>query len=347
MSAVAAPLLIAHRGASGYLPEHTLAGYALAIAQGTDYIEPDLVATRDGVLVARHENEIGGTTDVAKHAEFADRRRSQFIDGALVEGWFTEDFTFAELKTLRARERIPALRPENARHDGEFGIPSFDEVLELLAQVNAARRARELPSVGVYPETKHPSHFAALGLALEAPLLAALSRGAGTAPVFIQSFEVGNLESLSERCDYPLVQLMSADGGPWDRFGAGGSPQWHYQSMAKPEGLARVARYAAAIGVQKSMVMREAADGLSATPLLRDAHAEGLRVHGWTFRAENNFLPRCLQHGDDPSAHGNLAAEIHRYRDAGVDGFFCDHPQLARLALGTVRADYDPNRKAE
>jgi glycerophosphoryl diester phosphodiesterase len=331
-----APLLIAHRGASGYLPEHTLAAYALAIQQGADFIEPDLVATRDGVLVARHENEIGGTTDVAAHEEFADRRRAQRIDGVEVDGWFTEDFTFAELQTLRARERIPKLRPGNAEHDGQFGIPSFDEILALLAQVNAARSAQGRPLVGVYPETKHPSHFAALGLALEPPLLAALARGAGTVPVFIQCFEVGNLEALRERCGYPLVQLMSEEGGPWDRYGVAPAPQWTYQHMATPAGLARVARYATAIGVQKSMVMREGADGLQPTSLVQDAHAAGLAVHVWTFRAENEFLPRALKRGAESSAHGDLAAEILRFRDAGMDGLFCDHPDLARAALASA-----------
>jgi glycerophosphoryl diester phosphodiesterase len=331
---MAVPLLIAHRGASGYLPEHTLAAYALAIVQGADYIEPDLVSTRDGVLVARHENEIGGTTDVARHEQFADRRRSQRIDGVVVEGWFTEDFTFAELKTLRARERIPALRPGNAKHDGEFDIPSFDEILVLLSQVNVARAAQGRQSVGVYPETKHPSHFAALGLALEPPLLGSLAKGAGTAPVFIQSFEVGNLEALHERCGYPLVQLMAAEGGPWDRYGTGDSADWTYERMATPAGLARVARYATAIGVQKNMVMQEAADGApSATPLVRDAHAAGLAVHVWTFRAENHFLPRGLRRGEEPSAHGDLATEIRSFREAGMDGLFCDHPGLARAAL--------------
>jgi glycerophosphoryl diester phosphodiesterase len=331
-----APLLIAHRGASGHLPEHTLAAYALAILQGADFIEPDLVATRDGVLVARHENEIGGTTDVAAHEEFADRRRVQCIDGVQMEGWFTEDFTFAELQTLRARERIPKLRPGNAQHDGQLGIPGFDEILALLAQVNAARSAQARPPVGVYPETKHPSHFAALGLALEPPLLTALARSAGTAPVFIQSFEVGNLEALRERCDHPLVQLMSEEGGPWDRFGVARVPEWTYQHMATPAGLARVARYATAIGVQKSMVMRERADGLQPTSLVQDAHAAGLAVHVWTFRAENEFLPRALKRGAESSAHGDLAAEILRFRDAGMDGLFCDHPDLARAALASA-----------
>jgi glycerophosphoryl diester phosphodiesterase len=333
-----APLLIAHRGASGDLPEHTLPAYALASLQGADCIEPDLVATRDGVLVARHENEIGGTTDVAIREEFASRRRSQRIDGVLVDGWFTEDFTFAELKTLRARERIPELRPANARHDGEFGIPSFDEILALLAQVNTARHAQGKPSIGVYPETKHPSHFAALGLALEPPLLASLLRGAGTAPVFIQSFEVGNLEALREHCEYPLVQLMSAAEGPWDRFGAVTPPPdaWRYAAMATPAGLRRVARYANAIGVQKNMVMTEAQDGtLQATSLVRDAHAAGLTVHAWTFRAENHFLPQALRRGTSDLDHGDLAGEIRAFTLAGVDAIFCDHPLEAREVLAS------------
>jgi glycerophosphoryl diester phosphodiesterase len=323
------PLLIAHRGASGYLPEHTLPGYALAILQGADYIEPDLVATRDGVLVARHENEIGGTTDVAAHPEFAARRRRQAVDGVELEGWFTEDFTLAELKTLRARERIPQLRPANAAYDGRFEVPTFEQVLEYLAYVNAMRTQAGLAPVGVYPETKHPSHFAAIGLALEAPLLAALKRGLGVTPVFIQSFEAGNLERLRRDCDYPLVQLMEAAGGPWDRRAQG----LGYAAMAAPAGLARVATYAHAIGVQKTMVITEADGRLRPTSLVADAHAAGLAVHAWTFRAENSFLPHALQRGTDPAAHGDLAAEIAAHRAAGIDGLFCDHAALARAAL--------------
>ncbi|HYP81288.1 MAG TPA: glycerophosphodiester phosphodiesterase family protein [Steroidobacteraceae bacterium] len=334
---MAAPLLIAHRGASGSLPEHTLPAYALGILQGADFIEPDLVATRDGVLVARHENEISGTTDVAAHEEFASRRRSQSIDGVEVEGWFTEDFTLAELKTLRARERIPALRPQNARHDGEFAIPTLQEILLLLAQVNVARRAQGLKAVGIYPETKHPSHFAALGLPLEPLLLGALHSGAQGAPVYIQSFEVGNLRALRGQCEYPLVQLMSADGGPWD-FNSAGTAQLQrrqYRSMATPEGLRDIARYAAAIGVQKEMVMPDAAaDGvLAPVPLVEHAHAAGLDVHVWTFRAENHFLPPALRRGDDPAAHGDLGTEIRTFVAAGIDGLFSDHPALARAAL--------------
>jgi glycerophosphoryl diester phosphodiesterase len=332
---VTSPLLIAHRGASGHLPEHTLPAYALAILQGADYIEPDLVSTRDGVLVARHENEIGGTTDVAAHPQFASRRRVQRIDGIEFDGWFTEDFTLEELKTLRARERIAHLRPHNALQDGKLQLVTFDEILAYLAQVNAIRAQGGLAPIGVYPETKHPTHFASIGLALEEPLLASLAKGAGIAPVFIQSFEVGNLQQLRTRCGYPLVQLMAATGGPWDQQGKGGSSE--YSVMISPEGLRCIAGYATAIGVQKSMVMREAASGaLVGTSLVADAHAAGLAVHAWTFRAENCFLPRVLQRGDDPAAQGDMAGEIGAFVAAGVDGLFSDHPGLARSALAAA-----------
>jgi glycerophosphoryl diester phosphodiesterase len=324
----ATPVLIAHRGASGYLPEHTLPGYALAILQGADYIEPDLVATRDGVLVARHENEISGTTDVAAHEEFAARRRVQDIDGVRVDGWFTEDFTLAELKTLRARERIPQLRPDNARYDGRFEIPTFGEILEYLGHVNATRGLAGLAPIGVYPETKHPSHFAAVGLSLEAPLLAALRDGLGVAPVFIQSFEVGNLRRLRSECEHPLVQLMAAESGPWDQRAL------TYAQMAGAAGLRDVASYAQAVGMQKSMLIAEGEDGaLAATHVIGAAHDAGLAVHAWTFRAENAFLPRVLRLGLVEAAHGDLAAELRAFRDAGVDGFFADQPLLARAAL--------------
>ena len=325
------PLVIAHRGASGHLPEHTLPAYALAMLQGADYIEPDLVATRDGVLVARHENEIGGTTDVAAHEEFASRRRTQLIDGVPVTGWFTEDFSLAELRTLRARERLPQLRPENARHDGEFAIPTFDEILALLSQVNVARRAQGQAPVGVYPETKHPSHFRRIGLTLEDPLLAALGRVGDGVPVFIQSFETGNLEALHGRCEYPLVQLMSVDGGPWDRSGSGDRES--YAQMATAAGLQHIAGYASAIGVQKELVMVERGGGLVPTDLVRHAHEAGLAVHVWTFRAENQFLPVSMRRGSEPQIHGDLAAEVRAFAATGIDGLFSDHPDLARLGL--------------
>jgi len=329
---VTRPLLIAHRGASGYLPEHTLPAYALAILQGADFIEPDLVSTRDGVLVARHENEIGGTTDVAAHPQFAARRRRQWIDGIEVEGWFTEDFTLEELKTLRARERIAQLRPANAAQDGRLQIASFDEILRYLAEVNAIRQLAGLAAVGVYPETKHPTHFAAIGLALEPPLVAALKSGAGNAPVFIQSFEVDNLRQLRSVCDYPLVQLMSVAGGPWDQRHDAGSSE--YSLMIEPDGLRRIAGYASAIGVQKEMVLASCQTTLTRkASLIGDAHAAGLAVHAWTFRAENHFLPSTLRSGDDAAAPGDMRAEITAFIAAGVDGLFCDQPDLARRAI--------------
>jgi glycerophosphoryl diester phosphodiesterase len=325
------PLVIAHRGASGHLPEHTLPAYALAMLQGADYIEPDLVATRDGVLVARHENEIGGTTDVAAHEQFASRRRTQSIDGVPVTGWFTEDFSLAELQTLRARERLPELRPENARHDGGFAIPTFEEILALLSQVNAAGRAQGQPQVGVYPETKHPTHFRSIGLALEDPLLSALGRHGNGVPVFVQSFETGNLQALHGRCDYPLVQLMSLEGGPWDRAGSDGLAT--YAQLATPAGLRQIARYAKAIGVQKELVMVERGGQLVPTDLVRHAHEAGLAVHAWTFRAENQFLPAFLRRGGDPRERGDLAGEVRAFLGTGIDGLFSDHPDLARLGL--------------
>jgi glycerophosphoryl diester phosphodiesterase len=314
-------LVIGHRGASGYLPEHTLASYALAILQGADFIEPYLVATRDGVLVARHENEVGGTTDVATRAEFTARRRLQVVDGERVEGWFVEDFTLEELKSLRTRERIPELRPSNATHDGQFEIPTFDEILALLAAVNAARSIAGQAPVGVYPETKHPSHFAALGLPLEPPLLAALERGLQGAPLFIQSFETTNLQQLRATCGYPLTQLLGSQA-----------------ALVERGGLGSIVRYAQAIGVPKSMVMTEGAGAvpgamLVPTTLVRDAHAVGLAVHGWTYRAENAFLPPALRRGVDPAAHGDLAAEVAQHLAAGIDGLFCDQPDIVRAVV--------------
>jgi glycerophosphoryl diester phosphodiesterase len=288
--------VIAHRGASGERPEHTLESYRLAIEQGADYIEPDLVMTGDGVLVARHENEIGGTTDVAEHPQFLARRRTQVIDGETMTGWFTEDFTLAELKTLRARERLPALRPKNTAFDGRFEVPTFDEILELAVTANRERTGRA--RIGVYPETKHPAHFASIGLAQELPVLDTLARhgyGAPGSPVFIQSFDPNNLRFLSEVTQLPLVQLLE-------------------HSLAD---LADVASYADAIGIYKPLATEAA---------VQSAHAAGLQVHVWTFRAENEFLPEDLRIGTDPAAYGNLAAEIERYLARGIDGFFTDFP---------------------
>ena len=268
-------MIIAHRGASGHRPEHTLGSYRLAAELGADCIEPDLVSTKDGVLVARHEPDITQTTDVADHPEFSDRP------------WRTEEFTLAELKTLRARERIPNLRPANTAYDGRFEIPTFDEVLALAAELGVA----------VYPETKHPSHFRSIGLALEERLVAALERTG--VPAWVQSFEADSLRRIT--LDVPRVRLIS-----------------------QPADLGDIATYADAVGPLKSLV----------TPrFVEDAHAAGLQVHAWTFRAENEFLPPELRSSGDPAEHGDLAGELTAYLTMGVDGFFTDHPGVARQCL--------------
>lgn len=307
-------IVIAHRGASGERPEHTVESYRLAIEQGADYIEPDLVMTRDGIAVARHENEIGGTTDVADHPEFASRRRTQLIDGETMSGWFTEDFTLAEIKTLRARERLPELRPQNRAFDGQFDVPTFDEIMQLATSANSRRGAGA--RIGVYPETKHPAHFAAIGLPQEAVVLQTLERfgyAREGSPVFIQSFDPGNLRQLRGLTRLPLVQLLEHELGD----------------------LRRIAEYADAIGIEKSL----------ATPAgVRAAHALRLAVHVWTFRAENEFLPRNLKVGDAPAAHGNLAAEIERYLARGIDGFFTDFPAIGvRVRDSTTFQRSSPN----
>ncbi|WP_448577738.1 glycerophosphodiester phosphodiesterase [Thermaurantiacus sp.] len=319
----AAPLVIAHRGASADVPEHTLAAYALAIAQGADFIEPDLVMTRDGVLVARHENEISGTTDVADRPEFAHRRRTQTIDGTDVTGWFTEDFTLAELRRLRATERIPKLRPQNRQKEGDEGIPTFDQIVKL---AKAAPRP-----VGVYPETKHPGHFARIGLPMEAALLRVLADNGwadATNRVFIQSFEVNNLKALRQKTRLPLVQLIAADGGPAD------VPGQSYQDMLTPQGLAAIATYADALGVEKSLVRPRRKDGSLDQPtgLVDAAHRLGLKVHAWTFRPENVFLPVEFRRGNRPEERGDAEGEIRAFLAAGIDGLFSDSVPPARTA---------------
>ncbi len=297
------PLVIAHRGASCYRPEHTLAAYALAIEMGADFIEPDLVSSRDGILVVRHENEIGATTDVA--TRYPDRRATKVIDGDSVTGWFAEDFTWNELRALRAKERLP-FRPH--AYDGQFTIPSFDEVLAL-ADSAGRRRGR---AVGVYPETKHPTYFRSIGLPLEANLLAAL-RAHGLdrrdAAVFIQSFEAANLRLLRGQTPVRLVQLVSDS------------------TQVTHSALREIARYADAIGANARLIVPVAADA-SATSVVRDAHAAGLLVHVWTLRPEAQFLAARY--------HGDPLAEVRELRALGVDGMFGDCPDLLLRGLGRV-----------
>ena len=321
------PIVIGHRGASAYRPEHTLASYTLAIEMGADYIEPDLVSTKDHVLVVRHENDITGTTDVASHKEFADRRTTKVIDGQTITGWFTEDFTLAELKTLRAVERLPDVRPANTAFNGRFEIPTFQEVIDL-----AKRKG-----VGIYPETKHPTYFDSIGLSLEEPLLAALRRNRldrRDAKVFIQSFEVGNLQELDRRTRVPLVQLIDERGAPADLVAAG--DRRTYDDLVTPAGLKAIARYADGIGPAKSRIVPLDATRhiMRPTTLIRDAHREGLLVHPFTFRPENTFLAADFQLGDPaspafPRARGDQPAELALFYRLGVDGVFADNADTA------------------
>lgn len=317
-----------HRGASGYRPEHTLASYELAIHQGADHIEPDLVSTKDGVLVARHENEISGTTDVADHPEFADRKATKSIDGQPITGWFTEDFTLRELRTLGAKERLPQVRLGNTTYDGRYTVPTFDEILAL-ARIESIRQGRR---IGVAPETKHPTYFQNIGLPLERPLLRSLTLfglNHSRAKVVIQSFETSNLKDLARRTRVPLVQLTSATGGPFD-LTAAGDPRT-YADLMTPTGLRDVARYSDWLGPEKNSVIPRTPTGGLARPsrVVGDAHRAGLKVVAYTFRVENQFLPTNVRIGDDPNARGDLAAEISAFAATGLDAVFCDHPDIA------------------
>lgn len=327
--------VIAHRGASALRPEHTLAAYAKAIEDGADAVEPDLVMTRDGVLVARHENEIGGTTDVAAHPEFAARKTRKRIDGQWLEGWFSEDFTLAELKTLRARERLPGLR--STALDGQFEIPTLTEVIELVA-AESEKRGR---LVGLVPEIKHPTYFAGLGLAMEQPLLDALAAHPYTqrAPVLIQSFETRNLRALRQQVarggHIALLQLFGDPGeSPQDSIAAG-TPMT-YAQMATPEGLREIAAYADAIGPHHLMLQLQARDdGDQSSALAEAAHGAGLKLVVYTFRPENHFLETRYRNDDGDAARNPEGSirQIREYLSAGMDAFFTDDPGLGRRAV--------------
>jgi glycerophosphoryl diester phosphodiesterase len=310
-------IVIAHRGASGYRPEHTLAAYELAIAMGADFIEPDLVATSDGALIVRHENEISETTDVAGRPEFSSRRTSKLIDGVEVTGWFTEDFTLAEIKTLRAKERLP-FRGQD--FNGLFEVPAFAEVLDL-ARRKTAETGR---TIGVYPEIKHPTYFRSIGLPLEEPLLAALEaagyRGRN-APVYIQSFEVGNLRELRKRTGLPQIQLLDVEGQPYDCSLADDGRT--YRDLTTPAGLAEIAEYADGIGPNKRLIVPAGPDGRLGAPtsLVEDAHRAGLLVHPWTFRSDGAFLAAEYE--------GKPEREYDQFFSLGVDGVFSDFADLA------------------
>ncbi len=320
-------LIIAHRGASALVPEHTLEAYAIAARLGADYIEPDLVMTGDGVLIARHDNVLDLTTDVASHPEFSGRETAKVVDGETIEGWFSEDFTLAEIKTLRAVERIADVRPRNAMFNGRFAVPTFDEILELAGTLSEEGGR----TIGVYPETKHPTHFAGVGLPMEKPLLDALARHGFAGPdaaVFIQSFEIGNLKTLAGMTGLPLIQLLWKEGKPFDVQNAGGGTT--YDEMATAAGLKTIAGYAAGVGPEKNhFIIPLDADGRleieKRTDFVADAHAAGLLVHPYTFRTENHFLPAQYRGPGPATAPGDLDGEIAAFLDAGIDGFFTDN----------------------
>jgi glycerophosphoryl diester phosphodiesterase len=335
------PIVIAHRGASGYLPEHTLAGYAVAVMQGADFVEPDLVMTRDGQLVCRHDHVLNLTTDVASRPEFADRKTTKIADGVAVTGWFSEDFTLAEIEKLRAVERMADIRPANTRFDGQFEVPTLAQVIDL---VQALEQATGRP-IGIYPEVKHPTYFCGLGLSMEEPLVDILRRNGYEEMrerVYIQSFEVGSLKKLRGMIDLPLIQLLAPEGKPYDVEAAGGSLT--YDRMATRAGLAEIATYADGVGPEKCRYIIRldpsgSLDPANATPFVADAHALGLKVHPYTFRGENRFLPANYRSpSGDPNAPGDLAGEICAYLATGIDGFFTDQPHVGVRARDAFSA---------
>ncbi|TVP63997.1 MAG: glycerophosphodiester phosphodiesterase [Nodularia sp. (in: Bacteria)] len=338
------PIVIAHRGASGELPEHTLAAYKLAIERGADFIEPDLVSTEDGVLIARHEPNMINTTDVANRPEFSDRFTTKIIDGVAVAGFFASDFTLTEIKILRAIMQQD-FRPQE--FNGLYEIPTLEEMIELVQQIEAETGQK----IGIYPETKHPTFHDALGLSLETPLLETLEKNNFTDPsrIYIQSFEVSNLKKLSQETDIPLIQLLNATGinldgslmetQPYD-FVVSGDPRT-YADLRTPAGLQEIATYASGIGPWKRMiisvqgmdlngdgeaddlngdgVVNDADKTLTApTTLVQDAHAAGLVVHPYTFRNEDRFL--------SADYNGNPALEYIQFINLGIDGYFTDFP---------------------
>lgn len=319
-------LIIAHRGASGERPEHTLAAYERAIDQGADYIEPDLVVTKDLVLVARHETELSDTTDVASRREFEDRRRTKDIEGRRVTGWFAEDFTLAELRTLRVKERMPTVRPANSAFNGLYQVPTFAEIVQLV-RAKSAETGRE---IGLYPELKHPTLLLEQeGIDVVDLLVRELRQfdlDGADAPVFVQIFEVGPLQRLDRLVDVPLILLISSQGGPYDE------PTMRWNGIMTPTGLAEVATYADGIGPFMGHVLK--ADG-TPTALVADAHEAGLEVHPWTLRRENVFLPPAARREGGEATIGCYDAVWDALVDAGVDGVFTDNPaDLVALASG-------------
>lgn len=333
-------LIIGHRGASALRPEHTLAAYQKAMDDGADFIEPDLVATKDGVLLARHENEIGGTTNISTLSLFKDREKTKIIDGSSIKGWFTEDFTYNELnQNVKARERIADYRPQNTQYNDQYSIPTLEQIIEL-AEANYKKTGK---IVGLYIETKHPTYFQSVGLALEDPLLKTLAKYRYTreiAPVYLQSFEVANLKYLNQQLEQQkslknakIIQLLDSPNSSPADFVKSGNPQ-KYLDLAVASGLKQIATYADGVGPSKTYIFSNTDEKMT-TSFVKDAHVVGLKVHPYTLRPENGFLPsylRCSQVQTAPCPNGSLK-EFERFFKAGVDGVFTDDPALGRKAL--------------
>ena len=332
------PLVLAHRGASGYRPEHTLAAYDLAVEQGADYIEPDLVMTKDGVLVDRHEPEISGTTDVADHPAFADRKTTKNLDGKPVTGWFVDDFTLAELKTLRAKERLGSMRPESASYDGQFEVPTFEEVL-------AKREALSRKTgrvIGIIPEIKHSTYLHDEGFDPEAEvarLVTTYHLNHPKAPLWVQSFELTALKDLRDEHGYKgkSTFLTTVAGGPYDLHAQGTT----YAELTTATSMQELSQWIDGFGPEKNAVIARNADGTLGEPtsFVEDAHAAGLKVTPWTFRSENSFLPVDYRIGTDPATHGRAKDEVTRFFEVGIDGAFCDQPDVCVAAREDFLAD--------
>jgi glycerophosphoryl diester phosphodiesterase len=362
----AAPLVIAHRGASGYRPEHTIEAYTLAIAQGANYIEPDLVMTKDGVLIARHEpmlarvnldasgniafgadgkpvlNRTDTGTNVWELPQYAGRLTVKTLDGQKVGGWWAEDFTAAEIRAdIRTQERLRDLRIANNAYNNLYVIPTLQEVIDL-ARAKTIETGR---TIGIYPETKHPTYFKNFADAndlqrMEDALVATLHANYGNnanAPVFIQSFEVSNLQYVNTQTDIRIAQLLSSGGRPYDFTVAGDTRTYAQLAELDAEGLLFIDDYANGIGANTNLLIPLAGGRLGTpTSLIADAHSLGLEVHAWTFRAENIFLPNEFDSGSDPAAFGDMEGQIRAFTALGLDGFFTDHPDLGVAAVASI-----------
>jgi glycerophosphoryl diester phosphodiesterase len=343
MRAHLSPLIIGHRGACGYRPEHTASAYRLAFALGADAVEPDIVATRDGVLVLRHENEISSTTDVAQHPEFADRRTAKSIDDKVVTGWFTEDFSWSELATLRARERLGSLRQASSSFDGQYPILRLRDLFQLIDQVTDAS-ARP---VGMVAEIKHATYFASIGLPLDELFAAELARAGWedeSERLVIESFERTVLCRLYQRgVRADRVYLIEASGSPFDEVAAHGSAARRYADEITETGLytlatAPVASRVDGVSVNKSLVVRD--QGRLGSPEVSDlvdlAHSAGLAAYCWTLRPENRFLVKSLRRGRGSGTFGDWQREYRLIMETGIDGVFADHPDLAAAVRDTL-----------